>query len=137
MTMSECKTIQKLPKDFSQPNTQRVFVHDLILSALIGVHSHEKNTRQLIRINLDMEVSNDCISIKDQLSDVVNYEDVIESVKKLVAEGHINLVETLAEKVAQICLADKRVHSVKIQIAKINAFEDAGSVGVEICRGNW
>ena len=132
--MSEGKIIRKLPEDFSGPNTQRVFVHDLVMTALIGVHSHEKNKPQRIRINLDMEVSDDCVSIKDQLSDVVSYEDVIQSVKGLVADGHINLVETLAEKVAKICLTDERVQSVTVQIEKIDVFEDAGSVGVEVFR---
>jgi len=134
--MSDGKTINELPKNLSEPNTQHVFVHDLILPALIGVHSHEKNRRQRIRVNLDMEVTDDCVSKKDKISEVVSYEKVIEEVKKLVSNGHINLVETLAEKISKICLIDKRVCAVRIKIEKIDVFEDAKSVGVEIFRKN-
>jgi len=89
-----------------------------------------------VRINLDMEVTEEGPVDTDRLAEVVNYEEVVESVRALVAGGHINLVETLAEKIAGLCLSDKRVRSVRVRVEKLDVFADAASVGVEIKRNN-
>ena len=54
--------------------------------------------------------------------------------KRLLAEGHINLVETLAEKIAALCLVDERVRSVRIRAEKLDVYAEAASVGIEIER---
>lgn len=134
--MSDIKAVPSLRQPESVTGFRRVFVRDLVLPALIGVHLHEKDGRQRVRINLDMQVAEDGIAVSDQISDVVSYEEVVNDVRVLVAGGHINLVETLAEEVAALCLKDNRVHSVKVQIEKLEVFGDAESVGVEIERRN-
>ena len=58
------------------------------------------------------------------------------SIRKIVATGHINLVETLAELIADRCLEDPRVKKVKVRVEKMDVFADATSVGVEIERLN-
>ena len=54
--------------------------------------------------------------------------------KEILAEGHINLVETLAEKVAGLCLSDPRVSGARVGVEKLHAISEAESVGVEIER---
>jgi dihydroneopterin aldolase len=123
----------------AQPATQsvrRVFVRDLVLAALIGVHRHEKDGRQRVRINLDMEVVEGDQSTQDRLSDVVCYEDVVTATRTIVTAGHINLVESLAELIANRCLEDQRVKNVRVRVEKLDVFADASSVGVEIERFN-
>ena len=73
---------------------------------------------------------------QDRLAEVVCYEDVVVSIRKIVATGHINLVETLAELIADRCLEDPRVKKVKVRVEKMDVFADATSVGVEIERLN-
>jgi dihydroneopterin aldolase len=68
------------------------------------------------------------------LAKVLSYDSVIAGVRRLLAAGHINLVETLAENVAQICLADSRVAWVKVAVEKLDIDPDVGGVGVEIER---
>jgi len=134
--MTENKNVLPLSTEPAIGGTRLVFIRDLILPALIGVHLHEQDGRQRVRINLDMEVTEEGPVDTDRLAEVVNYEEVVESVRALVAGGHINLVETLAEKIAGLCLSDKRVRSVRVRVEKLDVFADAASVGVEIKRNN-
>jgi dihydroneopterin aldolase len=114
---------------------RHVFVRDLILDARIGVHQHEKLGPQRIRINVDLAVlEGDNAAIGDQLDNVVCYEEVVSGMRRLVAAGHLNLVETLAEQIATLCLEDRRVRVARVRVEKLDVFADATSVGVEIER---
>lgn len=114
--------------------SRTVFVRDLELPAKIGVHSHEKIDSQLIRINVEMETVSDDTPIDDNIRNVVCYEDVVNGITDIIAAGHINLVETLAEKIAVYCLLDERVVRVKVRVEKPHIIAEAASVGVEIER---
>ncbi|MDP7543999.1 MAG: dihydroneopterin aldolase, partial [Alphaproteobacteria bacterium] len=70
----------------------------------------------------------------DDIANVVSYEDVISGIKDLLARGHVGLVETLAEEIADICLDDGRVRVVRVRVEKLDVFDEAVSVGVEIER---
>ena len=114
---------------------RHVFVRDLTLAARIGVHQHEKQRSQRIRINVDLAVrESDVAAIGDQLAHVVCYEQVVSGIRRLVGAGHVNLVETLAEQIAAFCLEDRRVRVTRVRVEKLDVFEDATSVGVEIER---
>jgi dihydroneopterin aldolase len=65
---------------------------------------------------------------------VVDYEKVAETARTIVRSGHVRLVETLAERIAEACLADRRVHVVRVRVEKLDIFADATSAGVEIER---
>lgn len=114
--------------------SRHVFINDLVLDCLIGVHRHERDGSQRIRINLELTVVESTTPIDDKLSNVLCYEDLIKKVRKLVASGHVNLVETLAQRLADLCLSEAQVNSAKIRIEKLDVFSDAGSVGIEIVR---
>lgn len=113
---------------------RRVFVRDMILPASIGVYRHEKDAPQRVRINVDLFVDDDGGPAQDRLDEVVSYEDIVVGIRHLVRERHINLVETLAERLAVLCLEDARVRCVRVRAEKLDVFPDAGSVGVEIQR---
>ena len=114
---------------------RHVFVRDLMLDARIGVHQHEKQGPQRIRVNIDLAVwEKDVDGIGDQLANVVCYEEVVSAIRALVNEGHVNLVETLAEQIAALCLEDRRVRVARVRVEKLDVFADVTSVGVEIER---
>lgn len=112
----------------------RILVRDLVLKCLIGIHAHELLAPQRVRINVDMAAEEQAGPLSDDIANVVSYEDVIEGIKRMLAEGHINLVETLAEKIASLCLADQRVSSVRVRVEKLDVYAEAASVGIEIER---
>lgn len=113
---------------------RHVFVRDLVLDAHIGVHRHEEDKPQPIRVNIDLTVTEDGAPLGDRLESVVDYEHVINGVRAIVAKGHVRLVETLAEAVAAFALEDLRVRAVRVRIEKLQIIPDAASVGVEIER---
>lgn len=102
----------------------RVFVRDLVMDASIGVYDHEKVAPQRIRLNLDLEV----------VGSGVTGEDGVKAIRAVAGDGHIMLVETLAERIAARCLQDARVRRVTVRVEKLDVFPDAASVGVEIER---
>ena len=129
---------------------RHVFIRDLTLLASIGVHRHEHEASQRIRVNIDLGVEDDGARPlsrpaptgrapgrplgRDELARVVDYEKVADAVRTLVAAGHVQLVETLAERIAEQCLADLRVQVARVRVEKLDVFPDAVSVGVEIER---
>jgi dihydroneopterin aldolase len=110
-----------------------VFVRGLDVEAVVGVHDHEKVAAQPLRISLDLTVREAPEGHGDKLASVVCYEDVVRGVQAICQNGHVNLIETLAERIADFCLADKRVHAVRISIEKPEAFAEC-TVGIEIER---
>jgi dihydroneopterin aldolase len=120
---------------------RHVFLRDLVLSASIGVYPHEHAAPQRVRINIDLGVEDDGARAlsrasvgRDDLSRVVDYEKVAATVRGIVTTGHTRLVETLAERIAEACLTDPRVHLARIRVEKLDIFADAASAGVEIER---
>ncbi len=116
--------------------TRRVFIKDLVLECLIGVYRHERDGAQRVQINLDLTVFETPAPIEDKLANVLCYEEVIIKVRNLATAGHVNLVETLAERIAEMCLAEPDVNVAKVRVEKLDVFADAASVGVEIERSN-
>ena len=112
---------------------RHVFVRDLVLDCNIGVHAHEKGRVQRVRINLDLGVTEGSTH-HDRLENVVCYEDIVTKVRAITADGHINLAETLAERIAAVCLQDPQCRSARVRVEKLQVFDDAGAVGVEIER---
>ncbi|HIF11181.1 MAG TPA: dihydroneopterin aldolase [Sneathiellales bacterium] len=115
---------------------RHVFIRDLVLTCSIGIHSHEKIAGQRLRINLDLSVDESGRPIDDNIKNVICYEQLADGVSDIIGRGHVNLVETLAEDVAAMCLEDRRVLSARVRVEKLDILEDAQSVGVEIERFN-
>ncbi len=120
---------------------RHVFLRDMVLPASIGVHAAEHRAPQRIRINIDLAVIDDAgrplsraAPGRDELSRVVDYEAVAAGVRAIVSAGHVRLVETLAERLAEACLRDGRVRRARIRVEKLDVFADTGAVGVEIER---
>lgn len=112
---------------------RRVFVRDLVLPARIGIYEHEKTGPQRVRINLDLEVE-DGAPAADEIDCVVSYEPLVQAARDILAGDHIALLETLAEQLATVCLADPRVGLARIRVEKLDVFPEAESVGIEIER---
>lgn len=113
---------------------RHVFVRDLKLEATLGIYAEEKIQAQRVLVNIDMTVDDLGAELGDELSNVVCYETAVKNVQKIVADGHVHLVETLAEAIAEKCLQDRRVQAVRVRIEKPDAIAEAASVGVEIER---
>ena len=118
----------------NRADLDRILVQDLVLSCRIGVYDHEKEADQRVRFNLELLVGRSPLPVADDIDNVVCYDHVILGIKELIATGHINLVETLAERIADLCLSEPRVQQAKIRVEKLDVLPGKGRVGVEIER---
>ncbi len=122
--------------------TRHMFIRDLVLNASIGVHRHERAAPQRVRINLDLAIVDDAAGHHlsrprvghDDLSRVVDYEAMVNRVRDIVAAGHVQLLETMAERLAEACLADTRVRIARVRVEKLDVFPEAASAGIEVER---
>jgi len=112
----------------------RVLIRDLVLACSIGAHAHERAAEQRVRVNIAIDVDASAGTAGDNLANVLDYEAVVLAVRHIAAKGHINLVETLAERIAEACLADRRAAAVWVRVEKLDVFPDVASVGVELAR---
>jgi 7,8-dihydroneopterin aldolase/epimerase/oxygenase len=111
-----------------------VFVRDLEVMATLGIYDVEKLAPQRVIISIDLSVLEGMEAVADDISNVVSYEIVVKKVEAIIAQGHVNLVETLAELIAASCLKDKRVVAARVRIEKPDIIPNARSVGIEIER---
>jgi dihydroneopterin aldolase len=108
----------------------RVFVTGLKVQAEIGVYRHEIGRVQPLVIDVELDVPT---AGAERLSDTLNYETILAAAREIAGGGHIELVETFAERLAQACLADARVTQARIRVEKPLALApDATAAGVEI-----
>jgi dihydroneopterin aldolase len=110
----------------------RVFIHDLVLDVEIGVYTHEKGVTQRVRFSVDVDVLPAGAALDDDIARAFDYDTIIQGIKDIIAQGHINLVETLADRIAEHCLAHPRASSALVKIEKLD--KEPGAVGVEIVR---
>ncbi|CCG40225.1 dihydroneopterin aldolase [Magnetospirillum molischianum] len=131
----QCSPVESHPATTPARCLYRILVRDLMLKCSIGIYEHERLAPQRVRINVDMSVLEQAAGpANDDIANVLSYEDVIEGIRRLLAEGHINLVETLAEKIASLCLEDERVEMARVRVEKPDVYAEAASVGIEIER---
>jgi dihydroneopterin aldolase len=129
---------QRVTRPVSKPapdeadSLDRVFMHDLVLDVEIGVYTHEKGVTQRVRFSVDVELIPAGAALDDDIGRAFDYDTIINGIKEIVARGHINLVETLAERIARHCLAHPRAARVTVTIEKLD--KEPGAVGVEIVR---
>ena len=112
----------------------RMFIRDLELRVSIGVHEHEHCRPQQVRINVELWVRHPGAGFRDEITSVLSYEGLIHGIRAIAAEGHIKLIETLGERIADLCLADARVGAAEVKVEKLEVFPDAAAVGVVMTR---
>jgi dihydroneopterin aldolase len=111
----------------------KISVRNLVLDCKIGVFEEEKLGTQRVRFSVEVSVYPRPLTHTDDVRHIVSYDMIVGGIRKVIAAGHINLLETLAERVAEECLADRRVAKVHILVEKLDRLQGA-SLGVEIER---
>jgi len=114
-----------------EEGVDRVFVHDFVLPVRIGTYAREREKPQDVRFSVDVRVLRASHAPED-MRDVFSYDIITDSIRMIVAQDHIPLVEMLAERIAAVLLAHPRVTSATVRVEKLDL--GPGSVGVEITR---
>ena len=112
-----------------------VFVRDLEVRAIIGIHDWERENLQTILIDLDMACDASAAAAEEDIEKAVNYRSVAKAVLKHTEEGRYYLVETLAVRLAELIRGEFGVPWVRVRVRKPGAVRFSREVGIEIERG--
>jgi len=108
-----------------------IFVRDFVVDCNVGVYAEEQGVTQKVRFTVEARLAKEVFSLHDDMAEVPSYADIIDTIVALARGGHIKLVETFAERIAERVLSDARVKAVRIVLEKL---ERGPSRGVEIIR---
>lgn len=112
-----------------------IFLHDLKVDCVIGIFDWERRIRQTLHIDLDLAADIKRAAATDRIEDTLDYKAMAKRVMGFVGDSQFQLVETLAEKIAALILAEFKVAWVRVRINKKGAVRNADGVGVIIERG--
>lgn len=112
----------------------RIFLRDLRLPCTIGVNEWEREVRQIVAIDIDMDLDLTEAGRRDDLALTIDYKRVRDRVETIVTESRFFLVEALAERIAAACLEGRNVERVRVRVEKPGALRGTRTVGVEIVR---
>jgi len=117
----------------STPPANLIFVKDMVVDMEIGAYDNERGRTQKVRINVIAEPSIWPDASHDNLNETVSYDMIVNHVFGVTRNGHIHLVETVAEKIAAACLSERVVRKVTVRVEKMEIYPFAVP-GVEIVR---
>ena len=112
----------------------KVFIKGLEVLTTIGVYEWEKSIKQKLRFDLEMGHNNGPAAKDDDINKALDYATLSQAVTEFVELHQFELVETMAERVAELILNRFAVQFVKVRLTKPNAVVNAAGVGVEILR---
>lgn len=112
-----------------------VYINDLRIETIIGIYDWERDIRQVISIDLEMAADNRKAAATESIDDALNYKAVAKRLIQFVEESEFQLVETLAERIAEIVLDEFKVDWLRLKLGKPGAVTGSKEVGVIIERG--
>jgi dihydroneopterin aldolase len=113
---------------------RKVLIKDLIFNTSIGIHDFEKKQKQQIKFNIEIDINSSLKPSNTNLNTIVNYENVINSIKILTQKKHYDLLEVLAEDIFLILFKNKNIMKIKLRIEKPEIIKNTSSVGIEIIK---
>jgi 7,8-dihydroneopterin aldolase/epimerase/oxygenase len=115
--------------------TDTIYLTDLKIDTVIGIFEWERRTRQTVSLDLEMSTDVARAAATDSIGDALDYKAVSKAVREFVENSDFQLVETLAERVAELIIRDFKVATVRLRVNKRGAIRGARDVGVVIERG--
>lgn len=112
-----------------------IFLRELRIDTRIGVYEWEKLAPQTLQIDLEIALPNSRACVSDDIDDALDYAKVVAHIQEVLQSRHFNLLEALAEHIAQILLDDFRAPWVKVCVGKLQAIRGSKMVGICIERG--
>jgi 7,8-dihydroneopterin aldolase/epimerase/oxygenase len=112
----------------------RIFLRGLTIECIIGFIEWERRVKQSVVLDIEMPVDCRAAARTDEVADTLDYKRVAKRVIAFVSASQYKLVETLAERVAELILEEFGVAWVRIALNKPGAIRDSRDVGVMIER---
>lgn len=118
----------------AEPGSDWIHLQNIQVACILGVHPKERRLARRIRMDISVECDTRPAAAADRLDHALNYEWLEGQAVALARKGRFQLVETLAERLAEACLKHRRSRSVRIVVTKPGALSHTQSVAVEIVR---
>jgi len=118
----------------TQQAPDTIFLHELKVETIIGIWDWERKIRQTVSIDLEMGTDIRRAAETDSIDDTLNYKAVAKRVQQFVADSEFQLVETMAEKIAELVLQEFEIPWIQVRVSKPGAIRGAKDVGVLIHR---
>ncbi|MBT3410390.1 MAG: dihydroneopterin aldolase [Halieaceae bacterium] len=113
-----------------------VYIEGLKTDAVIGVYDWERSIRQTLVLDLELASDNRAAAATDGIADAVDYDAISKRILAYVQASEFELIETLAERVADIVLSEFNIPWLRLKLSKPGAVAEANDVGVIIERGS-
>jgi len=118
--------------DEAHPDT--IFLSDMRIETTVGIWDWERKIKQTVSIDLEMGADIRRAAASDSIDDTLNYKSVAKRVQQFVGDSGFQLVETMAEKIAETVLAEFDVPWIRVSVNKPGAIRGAKGVGIKIYR---
>lgn len=112
-----------------------IFLRDLRIDTVIGIYDWERRIRQTVSLDLEMATDIRKAAASDKIDDTLNYKAVAKRIIGFVEQSEFQLIETLAERVADLVLDEFNIPWIRLTLNKTGAVRGARDVGVIIERG--
>jgi len=112
-----------------------VFIEDLRIETVIGIYDWERKIKQIVALDVEMAFDNRKPAASDRIEDTLDYKAVSKRLIAFVESSHFELVETLAERCAEIVQRDFGVAWLSLKLSKPGAVTGSKAVGVRLERG--
>ena len=110
---------------------KKIIVKDLILLISVGIHQFERLKKQKVKFNI--EITTDP-NLKPDIKTIVNYESIINDIKRLTKKTHFELLESLSEVIFDEIFKNKKIKKIKLKIEKLDIIKETTSVGIEVVK---
>ena len=110
---------------------KKIIVKDLILLLSVGIHQFERLKKQKVKFNI--EITTDP-NLKPDIKTIVNYESIINDIKRLTKKTHFELLESLSEVIFDEIFKNKKIKKIKLKIEKLDIMKETTSVGIEVVK---
>lgn len=115
-----------------EDDVRALFLRNFVAEARVGVYDHEQGRLQQVRFDLEVQLRPP-LELRDRLEDVLDYDRLRQGILDILAAGHVNLLETLAERILAMCFSHREVAAAQLRICKLQAHNDC-EVGYEVRR---
>ena len=116
---------------------RKVVIKDLMLNISIGIHNFEKRKKQRVKFNIKILTDPLLKPNNNDLSTILNYEEIINKIENLVNKSHYELLEDLAENIFEILFKNKIIKKVNLKIEKLDIIKKTSSVGIEVEKSKY
>ena len=110
---------------------KKIIIKDLVLLISVGIHQFEKLKKQKVKFNI--EITSDP-NLKPDIKTIINYENVINDIKRLTKKTHFELLESLSDSIFDEIFKNRKIKKIKLKIEKMEIIKETTSVGIEVIK---